>query len=130
MILWKNMLLLSYRLIFAYVVNPKIEAQRNVMLTKWPNISENDPDHGSGSKSLILKRDHFWLDDPVKVFCFSGRQERHHYLIFWNIDLALLVHSGYNMPHCALPQKLCIHSLPSCSFFDQIKETDKMTFFS
>ena len=42
----------------------------------WANISANDPDTGSDSKNLILNRDHFWLDDPVKYFCFSGSFER------------------------------------------------------
>ena len=45
-------------------------------MSLWPNISANDPDPGLGSKKLILNRDHFCLDDPIKVFCFSGSFQR------------------------------------------------------
>ena len=44
--------------------------------TLWANISAKDPDSGSCSKNLIVNRDHFSMDDPVKYFCFSGSFER------------------------------------------------------
>ena len=52
--------------------------EREQIETLWPNISANEPDPvpGSGSKKLILNRDHFELDDPVKNLCFSRSFER------------------------------------------------------
>ena len=36
-----------------------VNVKQTVFGLDWPNISANDPDPGSGSKNLILNRDHF-----------------------------------------------------------------------
>ena len=78
-IFWKYLALIA----FYYKINEKYSSINAKIISlneirHWPNISANDPDPdpGSGSKKLILNRDHFLVDDPVKYFCFLGSFER------------------------------------------------------